>query len=158
LPVYITPAGMQRLFEEYNDLLKSERPRITAEVAYAASLGDRSENAEYQYGKKRLREIDKRLRFLQKRLEALQVVDPSDFEGPVIRFGATVTVEDEDGSEHTYRIVGRDELNPKVGDISYDSPIGRALIGAREGEDVVVRTPGGGRELVVVAVAYPSKG
>jgi len=158
MPVYITPQGHRALVTEYNALMKSERPRITAEVQYAASLGDRSENAEYQYGKQRLREIDKRLRFLQKRLEAIQVVDPAQFVGPVIRFGAWVDVEDEEGKEVTYRIVGLDEIDAKAGLISYQAPLGKALIGASVGDVVTVNAPGGARELEVLAVRYPEKG
>ncbi len=156
MPSYITPAGHRRLVDEYEDLLKKERPRITAEVQYAASLGDRSENAEYQYGKQRLREIDKRLHYLQKRLESIEVVDPGGFQGPVVRFGATVVLEDEQGHERTLVIVGEDELDPERGHISYKSPIGRAVVGREEGDEVAVRTPGGLRTLALVEVRYPA--
>ncbi len=158
MPSYITPQGHKALVTEYEDLLKQERPRITAEVRYAASLGDRSENAEYQYGKQRLREIDKRLHYLQKRLEAAEVVDPTGFAGPVVRFGATVVLEDEAGAERTVVIVGEDELDPERGHISYKSPIGRALVGHEEGDEVRVHTPGGLRVLALVEVRYPSAG
>ncbi len=154
MPIYITPEGHRALVSEYEELLKVERPRITAEVQYAASLGDRSENAEYQYGKRRLREIDRRLRFLQRRLEAVEVVDPARLSGPVVRFGAWVTAADADGTEHTWRIVGLDEIDARRGLISYRSPLGRALIGASEGDVVTARTPGGARELEIRSVRY----
>jgi transcription elongation factor GreB len=153
--VYITPQGYANLVREYEDLLKVERPRITAEVQYAASLGDRSENAEYQYGKQRLREIDKRLHFLKGRLDRIQVVDPSEFEGAIVRFGATVVLSDQDGKESTLTIVGEDELDLEEGKISYMSPVGRAMIGRAEGDEVIVKTPGGDRVLELVEVRYP---
>ncbi|MCB9760599.1 MAG: transcription elongation factor GreB [Alphaproteobacteria bacterium] len=154
MPSYITPAGYQRIVNEYDHLLKVERPEVTREVAYAASLGDRSENAEYIYGKKRLRAIDKRLRYLKNRLESVEVVDPTTISGPVIRFSATVTLEDEGGGERALSIVGEDELDVSRGRISYKSPIGRALIGKEEGDEVSVSTPGGLRTYTVVEVAY----
>ncbi len=155
VPGYITPEGHRRLLEEYDHLLKVERPRITAEVAYAASLGDRSENAEYIYGKKRLREIDRRLHHLKKRLESLEVVDPAGMDGPTVRFGATVEIEDEDGRRQVVTIVGEDEVDTARGRISYRAPLGRALIGREEGDLVSFRTPGGTREVEIVSVRYP---
>ncbi len=156
MPAYITPRGHQALLDEYTFLMKDERPRITREVQYAASLGDRSENAEYQYGKKRLREIDRRLRYLQKRLEGVEVVDPTQYHGlDVVRFGATVVVEDEAGDEKTYEIVGKDEIDANAGRISYQSPLGKALIGCGEGDEVRFTAPGGSRMLALVAVSYP---
>ena len=157
MPDYITPAGHAKLVEEYDFLFKTERPEVTRQVSRAAAMGDRSENAEYIYGKKRLREIDRRLRFLQKRLGGVEVVDPREFSGPVIRFGAEVVVEDQDGDEQTLRIVGRDEIDAKTGRISYSSPIGRALIGKEEGDEVKINTPNGKRVLEVLEVHYPSK-
>ncbi|HJN78396.1 MAG TPA: transcription elongation factor GreB [Myxococcota bacterium] len=154
MPSYITPAGYRRIVEEYDTLLKVERPRMTAEVAYAASLGDRSENAEYIYGKKRLREIDRRLRYLSKRIESIEVVDPAELAGDVVRFSATVVLEDEDGEEQTLQIVGEDEIDPPRGRISYKSPIGRALIGKEEGDEIVFSTPGGKRTKVIIEVSY----
>ena len=154
MPNYITPAGYLRLTGEYDQLLKVERPAVTAEVAYAASLGDRSENAEYIYGKKRLREIDRRLRYLRNRLEMLQVVDPSQVAGEVVRFGARVEVEDERGETRGYRVVGEDEVDAKAGLISYKSPLGRALLGKEEGDEAVLRAPGGLRRLEVLVVSY----
>lgn len=154
MPSYITPGGFQRLIDEYEELLKVERPRMTREVAYAASLGDRSENAEYIYGKKRLREIDRRLHYLKKRLEGVEVVNPADVDGDIVRFGATVVMEDADGQERTVTIVGEDEIEAERGRISYKSPIGRALIGKEEGDEVVIHTPGGKRTVVLVEVSY----
>ncbi len=154
MPSYITPQGFERLVEEYETLLKVERPEVTAEVRYAASLGDRSENAEYIYGKKRLRGIDKRLRYLKGRLESVEVVDPTTITGDVVRFGATVVVEDPQGEERTFTIVGEDEVRAEEGRISYKSPVGRALIGKEEGDEVVFRTPAGKRSVVIVEVRY----
>ena len=147
---YITPKGYASLFAEYEQLLKVERPKITAEVAYAASLGDRSENAEYIYGKKRLREIDRRLHYLQGRIESLEVVDPSGILTDRVRFGAYVELEDDDGQTETLQIVGRDEIDVEAGRVSYLSPIGRALIGRAADDEVVVKTPGGKRTLYVL--------
>jgi transcription elongation factor GreB len=155
MPSYISPAGHKRIVDEYNQLLHRERPRITAEVAYAASLGDRSENSEYIYGKKRLREIDGRLRFLQKRLESLEVVDPSKFTGEVVRFGATVEFEDEDGETQAWTILGEDEVDLEKRVISYMSPVGRALMGKTAGDAVTFDTPKGRREVTIVSVTFP---
>lgn len=156
MQVYITPKGYAAIVEEYTFLMKKERPRITAEVQYAASLGDRSENAEYQYGKQRLREIDRRLHYLESRLDRIQVVDPTEFTGPTVRFGATVVVADAEGQERTLTIVGEDELDLERGMISYSSPVGRALIGKNEGDEVVVQAPAGDRVLELVEVRYPA--
>ncbi len=156
--VYITPEGYAAIVAEYEFLMKKERPRITAEVQYAASLGDRSENAEYQYGKQRLREIDRRLHYLQSRLDKIMVVDPSEFSPPTVRFGATVVIADEEGEEQTLRIVGEDELDLEQGKISYKSPVGHALIGKDAGDEVRVRVPGGLRVLELVEVRYPDRG
>ena len=155
MPVYISVLGHQRIVDEYNFLLKTERPRITADVAHAASLGDRSENAEYLYGKKRLREIDKRLHFLQKRLEILTPVDPTTFSGSVVRFGATVTFLDEDGDEQSWTILGEDEVDTDKKVLSYVSPIGKALLGKDVGEVVKFTSPKGEREIEITKVVYP---
>jgi transcription elongation factor GreB len=155
MPVYISPAGYRKMVDEYNALLHRERPRITAEVAYAASLGDRSENSEYIYGKKRLREIDKRLHFLQKRIELLEVVDPAGLVGDVVRFGARVEVADEEGLERAWSILGEDEVDLAAGVISYLSPLGRALVGRSEGDTVAFDAPGGRREVTILAVRFP---
>lgn len=149
---YITPTGFKRLQEELDHLWKSERPRVTAEVSVAAAHGDRSENAEYIYGKKKLREIDKRIRFLAKLLDSLTVVEPGKEKADRVFFGAWVTVEDEEGAQSTYRIVGPDELDVKAGLISVESPLAKALLGKSEGDEVTVNRPKGAVELVIVAI------
>jgi len=151
---YITAAGRRRLEEELERLWHGERPRVTAEVAAAAALGDRSENAEYIYGKKRLREIDRRIEWLARRLDALQVVVPAKEQQGRVFFGAFVTLEDEDGEEVTYRIVGTDEIDLARGWISVDSPIARALLGKSDGQDVTVVRPKGPKEYSIVAIRY----
>ena len=154
--LYITRAGAEKLRAELKHLLTVERPKVTAEVSFAASLGDRSENAEYIYGKKRLREIDRRLRFLDKRLEKLTVVEPSQHkDGSKIFFGATVTLEnEEDGTKVTYQLVGPDETDLKSGKISVDSPVGRALLGKKAGDVVTVNRPKGEVDFAVVTIKY----
>ena len=154
MPSYISPEGHRKIVEEYNWLLKKERPRITAEVSYAASLGDRSENSEYLYGKQRLREIDKRLGFLEKRLNAIEPVDFSKFTGDKVLFGATVTFEDEDGEVQTWTILGEDEVDMAKRHISYVSPIGKALMGKKVGDLVGFETPKGRREVTILSVTY----
>ncbi len=149
---YITPEGYKTLTDELMELWNVERPRVTQEVADAAALGDRSENAEYIYGKKRLREIDRRVQFLRKRIDKLEIVAPPDRDDGKVRFGAWVEVEDEDGDMATYRIVGPDEFDVSKGWISLDSPVARALIGKREGDEVRVRRPKG--EILYTVVAY----
>ena len=150
----ITPAGYARLDKELQDLWRDERPRIVQEVSDAAALGDRSENAEYQYGKKRLREIDRRVRYLSNLLERLTVVDPKDNAQDRVDFGATVTIEDEEGRVRTYQLVGEDEVDAKQGRISMKSPMGKALLNKREGDDTVVQRPAGEMELIVTKIAY----
>jgi transcription elongation factor GreB len=157
MPSYISPAGYRKIVEEYDFLVGKERPRITAEVAWAASLGDRSENSEYLYGKQRLREIDRRLRWLKDRLDGIEVVDPTAFSGPVVSFGATVLVEDEEGEQQEWTILGEDEVDLKIKVISYLSPMGKALLGRAEGDAVVVEAPGGRRELTVLRVRHPTQ-
>jgi transcription elongation factor GreB len=154
--LYITTTGAERLRSELRQLLNVERPKVTSEVTAAAAQGDRSENAEYIYGKKRLREIDRRLRFLTKRLELCTVVDPREQkDSNKVYFGATVTLEnEEDGTQTTYQIVGPDEIDTKAGKISVDSPVGRALLGRKKGESVTVVRPRGEVELTVLAIAY----
>jgi transcription elongation factor GreB len=151
---YITPEGFRRLAEEHERIWSVERPRIVAEVEAAAALGDRSENAEYIYGKRKLRELDRRLRFLSERMDALTVVDPRPHTGGRAFFGAWVTVEHEDGAERTYRLVGPDEFDVARGLISVDAPLGRALLGKREGDVVLVQRPAGTVDVTVVAVAW----
>ena len=151
---YITPAGYARLKAEHERLLDVERPALVNVIAWAASNGDRSENADYIYGKRRLREIDHRIRFLGKRMEAAEVVDPARSGVEQIFFGATVTYRDGDGSERTVSIVGEDEVAPVRGHISWISPVARALNRAREGDVVKLNAPSGPVELEVLAVRY----
>lgn len=151
---YITPEGERRLKEELTHLLYTERPRVTKGVADAAAEGDRSENAEYIYGKKKLREIDKKIEFLTKRLEVLAVVAPEDRADGRAFFGAYVTLEDEDGETVEYRIVGPDEAEPDLGSISMDSPIGRSLLGKAEGDEIRVQRPKGTATFTLVSVRY----
>jgi transcription elongation factor GreB len=153
---YITPEGVQRLRAEYDRLWTVERPKVTREVAAAAAQGDRSENAEYIYGKKRLREIDGRLEFLNKRLEELSVIVPEDRGDGRAWFGAWVRLADEEGAEIEYQIVGPDEFDVEAGRISMDSPVGKALLGRREGDEVVVRRPRGEAVYEVLEVRYRS--
>ena len=152
---YLTPLGWRRMRDELTWLVKTERPNVTSVVSWAAKLGDRSENADYQYGKKRLREIDRRIRYLTKRLEAAEVVDPSTREETdQVFFGATVTYAKSSGGEETIRIVGIDETDLPHNYVSWISPIARALIKAREGDTVNLRTPGGDEELEILEVRY----
>lgn len=151
---YITAEGAAKLKAEHDELWLVERPRVTQAVSDAAALGDRSENADYIYGKRRLREIDRRLRFLTKRLETVRVVNEPPEDPKRVFFGAWVTLEDEDGEEKTWRIVGADESELSRGYISMDSPVARALLGKREGDDVVIRVPKGDVEYTIVRVKY----
>ena len=151
---YITPAGYARLDAELRRLVGEERPEVVKVVSWAASNGDRSENGDYIYGKKRLREIDRRVRFLIKRLEAAEVVHSSGRDTDQVFFGACVRVKGKDG-EKLVRIVGVDEVDPARGDVSWISPIAKALIKAREGDTVVLRTPGGEEPLEILEVTYP---
>jgi transcription elongation factor GreB len=151
---YITPAGYRRLRDEFAELWEKERPRLVDTIAWAAGNGDRSENGDYLYGKKRLREVDRRIRFLSKRLEHAEVVDNSNREAEQIFFGATVTVADAQGEARTISIVGIDEVDPMRGRVSWISPIAKALIKAREGDTVMVQTPGGAQPLDVLAIRY----
>ncbi len=153
--ILITPQGRQKILDEIEHLWKVERPRVTREVADAAALGDRSENAEYQYGKRRLREIDRRLHYLRKRLDRLTVIDPKSVaDKSRVAFGAHVTVEDEDGRTTTYQIVGPDESDADANRISIDAPMARALLGKREGDEVEVRRPRGTAFFTIVAIRY----
>jgi len=152
---YLTPEGWRRMRDELSWLVATERPAVTQVVSWAAKNGDRSENGDYLYGKKRLREIDRRIRYLTRRLEAAEVVDPATREATdQVFFGATVAYADSQGAEHTVRIVGIDETNLALGYVSWISPVARALIKAHEGETVRVRTPGGEEELEIVEVRY----
>ena len=152
---YITPAGMKRLRDELAYLWQDERPRVTKGVADAAAEGDRSENAEYIYGKKRLRQIDRRIRYLSKRIDALTVVEAGARKNPDrVYFGAWVTLEDDEGESVTYRIVGPDEWAVERGEISIDSPVARALLGKEVGDEVTVRRPKGDAIFEITDVRY----
>ena len=154
-PNYITPAGWQALKDELYSLVNKERPEIVQVVNWAASNGDRSENGDYLYGKRRMREIDRRIRFLTKRLEAAQVIDPETREATdQVFFGATVTLLRGNGSEQVVSIVGIDETDAARNKISWISPLARCLIKAREGDAVVLRTPEGCEDIEILEVAY----
>jgi|SRR5690348_3296156 len=155
-PRFITPEGMKRIREEYEDLFGSERPKVVEVVSWAASLGDRSENADYLYGKKRLREIDRKLAYLARIMKAAKVVDPSaQLARGEVRFGATVEIADEDDNRRTLTIVGDDETDASAGLIGWSAPIARALIGARVGEERVVRLPTGEKSYEILEIRYP---
>ena len=153
---YITPAGYQRIRDELLQLIDVERPEVVRIVHWAASNGDRSENGDYIYGKRRLREIDRRIRFLTKRMDLAEVVDPSVHQGnDQVFFGATISYLNRDGEEQTVTIVGIDEIDPLKGKISWISPVARALTKAREGDTVTLQTPAGIEELEITRVSYP---
>jgi len=156
-PFYMTPAGHEALRAELRKLWDEERPKVVEIVSWAAGLGDRSENADYQYGKRRLRQIDGRVRFLRKRLERVQVVDPAaQTRRDQVFFGATVTyARASDDAEVTITIVGVDEADSATGRISWVAPIARALLGARVGDTRKLRTPAGAEEIEVVTIVYP---
>ena len=151
---YITPDGFERLRAEYTQLMSGERPKVVETVSWAASNGDRSENADYQYGKKRLREIDRRLHFLQKRMEAAEVINPKDLKSDRIIFGATVTFENEDGVEKVFQIVGEDEFDIDAGKISWKSPIARALLGKKIDDEVKIQKPSGEEIVTVLDIKF----
>jgi transcription elongation factor GreB len=151
---YISPAGHRRLAKELVRLTTVERPRVVQEVSEAAAQGDRSENAEYIYGKKRLREIDGRIRRLTRRLDKAVVVEPGAARRDIVFFGAIVDIEDEDGNRKRYHLVGEDETAPEEGRISWQSPVGRALLKRRVGDVATVRRPAGDVELEIVAIRY----
>lgn len=146
----ITPLGYKKLVDEYNELFKKERPLVVQEVSAAAKQGDRSENAEYQYGKKRLREIDRRLRFLDKRISLARIIDPKEQRGKKILFGATVTLENTEGKKVSYQIVGEDEADLNLKKISWKSPLGNELLNKQKGEVIIVEVPAGVREFEII--------
>lgn len=150
----ITPRGLERIEKELSELWYVERPRVVQEVSEAAAHGDRSENAEYTYGKRRLREIDRRVQFLTRTLEIIEVIDPAANAKDTVDFGATVLIEDEYGRQRTYQLVGEDEVDAKAGRISMKSPMGRALLGRRVGDDAIVQRPAGDLDLVLLRIAY----
>jgi transcription elongation factor GreB len=154
---YLTPAGYRRLRAELMALLDVERPKVVETVSWAAKNGDRSENGDYLYGKKRLREIDRRIRFLSKRLDLAEVADPTLHHGSdQVFFGATVTYAGADGAERTITIKGIDEADSLAGEVSWIAPIARALLKAREGDEVLLHTPAGVERIEVLAVRYPA--
>lgn len=152
---FITPAGYRKLVDELNELTKKERPRIVEEVSAAARQGDRSENAEYQYGKKRLREIDRRVRFLTRRIDSARIIDPRDQPHGVVLFGATVTVRNEDDEKvKVYKLVGEDEIDTLRGKISWKSPVARGLFKAKKGDYVDIEVPAGTITLQVLDIKF----
>ncbi|MEK6580175.1 MAG: transcription elongation factor GreB [Bdellovibrionota bacterium] len=151
---YITPVGAERLKAELKALLYEERPKVVQTVSWAASNGDRSENGDYIYGKRRLREIDRRIRFLTKRIQSFEIVDPSKQKSERILFGAKVTIEDEDGKKKIFQIVGIDESDPAHGKVSWISPIAKAVLNKEVGDVVNLRTPRSEEELEIVGVKY----
>src|SRR4051812_7407072 len=156
-PNYITPEGFRKLREEYEGLFAGERPRLLETIAWAAANGDRSENADYHYGRKRLREVDRRINFLSKRMAAAKVTDPArQPDKSRAWFGATVTLADEDDRERVVTLVGEDEADASAGRISWHSPIARAVRGAAVGDIRRVALPGGERDYEVVAISYPA--
>ncbi len=157
-PRYITPEGFKRVRDEYEELFGIERPKVVEVVSWAASLGDRSENADYLYGKRRLREIDRRLAHLARIMKAAKVVNPAD--QPTrdqVRFGATVELADENDNRRVLTVVGDDETDASAGQIGWSAPIARALIGAKVGDERTVRLPSGEKSYEVVSIRYPDK-
>jgi transcription elongation factor GreB len=155
-PRFITPEGLARIRAEYDELFGIERPKVVEVVSWAASLGDRSENADYLYGKKRLREIDRRLSHLAKIMKTAKVVDPSKQENrSQVRFGATVELADEDDNRRTLTLVGDDETDATRGRIGWSAPLARAFVGAQVGDERIVRLPGGEKSYEVMAITYP---
>jgi transcription elongation factor GreB len=153
---YITPEGLARIRAEYDELFAVERPKIVETVSWAASLGDRSENADYIYGKRRLREIDRRLAYLGRIMKDAKVVDPAKQQArDQVRFGATVELADEDDNRRTVTIVGDDETDAAAGRIGWSAPLARALIGAKVGEERLVRLPSGEKSYELIAIRYP---
>lgn len=151
---YISPAGLKRIQDELHQLNQVERPEVTKLVQWAAGNGDRSENADYQYGKRRLREIDRRTRFLLSRIDRIEVVNNSGKNLPRVQFGATVTFEDDEGNEKTYTIVGIDEVNLEKNYISWKSPMGSALLGKEQGDEVIIKTPQGSSVVTINKIMY----
>lgn len=155
-PRFITPEGFARIRAEYEELFGIERPKIVETVSWAASLGDRSENADYHYGKKRLREIDRRLSYLSKVMKQAKVVDPASQEQrDTVRFGATVELADQDDARRILTLVGEDEADASAGRISWVAPIARALVGARVGDERAVRLPAGEKSYEILSISYP---
>jgi transcription elongation factor GreB len=154
-PRFITPEGLARIRGEYDELFGVERPKLVETIAWAAANGDRSENGDYIYGRKKLREIDRRLGYLAKVMKAAKVVDPASQSTDQVRFGATVELADEDDARRTLTIVGDDEADASRGRIAWSAPLARALIGARVGDERIVRLPAGEKSYEVIAIRYP---
>jgi transcription elongation factor GreB len=155
-PRYITPQGLARIRAEYDELFAVERPKLVETIAWAAANGDRSENGDYIYGRKRLRELDRKLSHLSRIMKLAKVVDPSSQDTDQVRFGATVELADEDDKRRSLTIVGDDEADAAQGLIGWSAPLARALIGARIGDERTVRLPGGEKSYEVIAIRYPS--
>lgn len=151
---YITPQGFQKLQEEFKKLFHDERPKLVETVAWAAGNGDRSENGDYIYGKKRLREIDSRLKFLRDRIEAAKVVNPAELSGDKVVFGAIVTIEDEEGERRTFQIVGEDEIDPAQNKISWKSPMAKSLLGKTVDDEVLIKRPKGDLVATITKVQF----
>jgi transcription elongation factor GreB len=151
---YITPFGHQKLVNELQELLKNERPEVTKLIQWAASNGDRSENADYIYGKRRLREIDKRIRFLNQRLDSANIVDPTSIKSEKVQFGATVEICDEEGQEKIFTIVGVDEVDTSKNRISWQSPIGKSLLGKEIDDEVIISIPKGVMTFTIISITY----
>jgi transcription elongation factor GreB len=154
-PRFITPQGLERIRAEYEELFAGERPKLVETIAWAAANGDRSENGDYIYGRKKLREIDRRLGYLAKVMKAAKVVDPASQSTDQVRFGATVELADEDDARRTVTIVGDDEADAAAGLIGWSAPLSRALVGARIGDERVVRLPAGEKSYEVMGIDYP---
>ncbi|HWJ59687.1 MAG TPA: transcription elongation factor GreB [Sphingomicrobium sp.] len=156
-PRFITPQGFGRLRSEYDELFGVERPRLVETIAWAAANGDRSENGDYIYGRKRLRELDRRLGFLSKAMRTAKVVDPATQQTDQVRFGATVELADEEDFRRVLTIVGDDEADASAGSIGWSAPLARALIGARVGDERIVHLPAGEKSYEIIAIRYPSR-
>ena len=155
-PRFITPQGFARIRTEYEELFGTERPKLVETIAWAAANGDRSENGDYIYGRKRLREVDRRLSYLSRIMKAAKIVDPaSQASRDQVRFGATVELADEDDNRRTLTIVGDDEADASAGRIGWSAPLARALVGAKVGDERIVRLPAGERSYEILAIAYP---
>lgn len=152
---YMTPAGADKLKTELKNLLNVARPELVQVISWAASNGDRSENGDYIYGKRRLREMDRRIRFLTRRLESAEIVDPKGQRSDRVLFGAQVTLRDEEGKQKTYRIVGIDEADARKGSVSWISPLAKAVMNTRVGDVVSLKTPKGEEELEILSIQYP---
>lgn len=151
---YVTPKGFTKLKDELRNLLDVERPSVVKTVSWAASNGDRSENGDYIYGKRRLREIDRRIRFLTKRIESAEVIDPANQRGDRVVFGATVVVEYSDGGRKAFQLVGIDESDPAKGQLSWTSPLAKALLGKRTGDLATFQTPKGEEEIEIIEIRF----